>query len=195
MNGPMPIVAVLPVIEAFERLGVRHYVGGSLASSTYGVARTTLDADLVADLAPRHVAPFAEALRADYYVSEAMIADAIARRSSFNVIHLGTAFKVDVFVLKDRAYDRAAFERIRQDSLAAEGVAVEVPFASPEDVILNKLEWYRLGDEVSSRQWGDVLGVLKVQKDSLDRAYLAHWARQLGLTDLLDRAGRELENQ
>jgi len=122
-----------------------------------------------------------------------MILDPIARRSCFNVIHLATMFKVDVFVLKDRPYDRTAFARIRRDTLTPDEPGAEVFLASPEDVVLNKLEWFRLGDAVSERQWRDAVGVLKVQKDRLDRPYLARWASHLGLTDLLEQAWREAE--
>jgi hypothetical protein len=168
-------------------------VGGSLASSLYGVARTTLDADLVADLRLAHVPRLVSALRGAYYVDAGMIADAIARKSCFNVIHLATMFKVDVFVLKDRAYDRTALGRIYPDSLAPEEPGAEVFLAAPEDVVLNKLEWFRLGNEISERQWHDAVGVLKVQKDRLDKRYLAHWAAELGVTDLLQRALQEAE--
>lgn len=108
MQGNDALNAVLPVIEAFQRLGVPYFVGGSLASSAHGVVRATLDADLVADLKPQHVAGMVAALQTDYYISAGMIHDALARRSCFNLIHLATSFKVDVFVLKGRPYDRAA---------------------------------------------------------------------------------------
>ena len=64
-------------------------------------------------------------------------------------------------------------------------------FASPEDTVLAKLEWYRKGGEVSDRQWRDLLGVLKVQGETLDRAYLDHWAGELDVSDLLHRALEE----
>jgi hypothetical protein len=63
--------------------------------------------------------------------------------------------------------------------------------ATAEDVVLGKLEWYRLGNEISERQWRDAIGVLQVQKGTLDREYLEHWARELGLGDLLARALRD----
>lgn len=193
MEPGYAIEALRPVVDWLERQGVRHYVGGSVASSVYGVVRTTLDVDLVADLAQEHVAPLVEALRGDYYVSSGMISDAIRRRSCFNVIHLGTMFKVDVFALKDRPYDRAALGRIREDTLDPDEPGRVYLLASPEDVILNKLEWFRLGDEVSERQWGDAMGVLKVQQGRLDEAYLDRWANELGVADLLERARKAAE--
>lgn len=193
MQSPDTLVAVGPVVDALEDLGVAYYLGGSVVSSTYGLARSTLDVDLVADLAPRHVQPFTDALKSAYYVDAPMISDAIARKSCFNVIHLGTMFKVDVFAVKDRPYDRVALARIRRDTLAVESAAAEFFLAAPEDIVLNKLEWFRLGDEVSQRQWDDVIGVLKVQQARLDDAYLAEWSTKLGIADLLQRARRESE--
>lgn len=187
------IEAMTPVVEALERLGVKYYVGGSIASAVYGVSRATMDVDLVADLADQHVAPLVEALRATYYVDARMISDAIARKSCFNVIYLPTSFKVDVFVVKNRPYDRVVLQRIRPDTLDADRPSAQFFLPSAEDVLLAKLEWFRLGDEVSERQWRDVIGVMKVQQNALDRRYLEKWAAELGVADLLERAWAETE--
>jgi len=184
------LAAVEPVVAQFEKLGVAYYFGGSTVSSIYGVPRSTLDVDIVADLLPKHVPPLVQALQKDYYIAAPMILDAIARRCCFNLIHYATSYKVDVFVAKNRPYDRAVFEHIRKlQSETASGFFV----ASPEDIILAKLEWYRLGDEISERQWRDVIGVMKVQRNALDRRYLECWAGELGVADLLQKAWMEAE--
>jgi len=193
MNQPDALVALRPVAQALEKLGVRYYLGGSIVSSVYGTPRTTLDIDLVADLQQQHVEPLVVALRQDYYVDRAMISDAITRKSCFNVIHLHTMFKVDVFAVRDRRYDRVAAGRIRRDRLEIGSHRDTFPMAAPEDIVLNKLEWFRLGDEVSERQWHDVVGVLRVQKEQLDNDYLDRWGGELGVADLLARARRESE--
>lgn len=192
MPSQEALAATLPVIKTLMRLGVRYYVGGSLASSAHGVPRSTLDADLVADLAPSQVSSFVAELGPDYYLHEPAVRDAVLHKASFNAIHLATSFKIDVFVLKDRSYDRRAIERRRQLPLDPED-PVAVFVASAEDTILAKLEWYRLGDESSERQWNDLVGVMKTQYDALDRAYLEHWASELHVADLLARAWREAE--
>jgi len=185
------ITAVDPVRAALEHLGVRYYIGGSLASSLYGLSRSTMDVDLVADLAAEHARPLAEALRPAYYVSEPAMAEAIASKSCFNVIHLPTSFKVDVFVLKDREYDREAMTRRRADSLDPNRPEQRLFFASPEDVVLAKLEWFRLGSGVSDRQWRDVVEVLRVQGGALDEEYLDRWAPGLGVAELLHKARQD----
>lgn len=182
-----------PVVAEFKRLGIPYYIGGSLAASVYGLSRTTLDVDLVVDMKPVHAALLTEALQGRYYVNQHAILDAIARKCCFNVIYLANSFKVDVFVRKDREYDRQAFRRIRPDSFDAAQKTEKWPFPSPEDVVLAKLEWYRLGDEVSDRQWRDIIEVMMTQHSVLDRSYLAHWAAQLQVADLLARAWKEVE--
>ena len=180
--------ALEPVIEVFDALGIRYQIGGSVASSAYGIARATLDVDLVADLNERQIRPLFNRLRDAYYIDEDRVRDAVARRSSFNIIHLGSMLKVDVFVLKSHPYDQAAFARARREKLGEGALTRQHYLASPEDVILKKLDWYRQGGCISERQWNDALGVLKVQQSSLDMQYLRHWAATLGLTDLLLRA-------
>ena len=184
--------ALAPVADALEDLGVAYRVGGSVASSALGVGRSTFDIDVVADLVGRHVDPLVERLGEAYYADGDMIRDAIRRRSSFNVIHLATMMKVDVFILKDRAFDQAAFARSTASTLDEHQHRI-YPLTTAEDIILHKLEWFRLGDGVSERQWQDVLGVFRIQGSALDRAYLDRWATDLGVADLLARALHEAE--
>ncbi|NQU23602.1 MAG: hypothetical protein HQ567_20155 [Candidatus Nealsonbacteria bacterium] len=185
--------AVAPLVAEFQRLRVEYYLGGSVASSTHGLPRATLDVDLVAGLAAEHVKPLVAALQSSYYIDAGMILDAIAREACFNLIYLKTSFKVDVFVAKTREYDRVALQRKQTKALDLENPGSQFFFASAEDVILSKLEWFRLGDEVSDAQWRDVIGVLKVQEATLDRSYLRKWATELAVADLLDKAWREAE--
>ena len=96
--------------------------------------------------------------------------------------------KVDVFVSKQGPFERALFDRLTPEFLDSGGTSIPHPMPRAEDVILLKLDWYRAGGEVSERQWGDVLGVLRVAAGDLDRVYLSQWATQLGLSTLLDRA-------
>jgi len=157
-----------------------------VASSLNGIPRLTIDVDLVTNLKLEHVRPLVRLLEAEYYIDEDAVRDAVKRRSSFNVIHLGSILKIDVFVAKSRVFDQEEFLRVQLKTL--EGSDRPFYVASPEGTILNKLEWYRMGGEVSDRQWNDILGVLKVQGANLDMAYLQRWAVALKVSDLLERA-------
>lgn len=190
MTQPDILAATVPVIEVLDQLGVPYYLGGSVASSLHGHARATLDVDLVVDLRLVHVSTFVARLREAYYVDEDMVRDAIVRRAMFNLIHTDTMLKVDVYLPGVRPYDEESFRRRRLDTLDAEHPEARCWVATPEDVILHKLLWYRLGNEVSDRQWHDVAGVVDVQAEALDRDYLRRWAVVLGIDDLLDRALR-----
>jgi hypothetical protein len=193
MNKPDILTALIPVVETFEELGVPYYIGGSVASSAYGLPRATVDVDLVTDLRPVHIQPFIEHLQAEYYVDEKRVRDAVQRRVSFNLIHFNTLLKVDVFISKARPYDQEVFRRVLPSKLEEAEDARDFYLASPEDVILAKLEWYRAGGEVSEHQWKDLLGVLKVKGTNLDIDYLKQWSAQLGLSDLLKRALAEAD--
>ena len=185
------LAALSPVARALTFLGVRYYVGGSLASSVRGVPRSSLDVDLAAELLPPHVAPLVAALGREFYVSGDRVREAVESRRSFNAIHLASMMKVDVFVSKQRAYERALFDRLKPEFLDSGGTSVPYPVPRAEDVVLLKLDWFRAGGEVSERQWSDVLGVLKVSGAEIDRAYLDRWAAELGLADLVVRAAGE----
>ena len=182
--------ASLKVIRALEELDVPYLVGGSLASSFHGTPRSTNDADLVADLRRAHVPLLAAALEAEFYLDRGRIRDAVRRRSSFNVIYLETMFKVDIFVLKDDPLAREEMRR-RQRVVVDEESGRAIDVASPEDTVLQKIAWYRLGGSASQRQWDDILGVLKVQRHDLDREYLERWAVHLDVADLLRQAFRD----
>ena len=181
------IEALNEVIECFEAIGIAYYVGGSVASSAYGVARATMDVDLVANIEMSHVDLLMNNLKAHYYISAEMIRDAIRRSDSFNLIHLETMIKIDVFVAKDRPYDLQAMARRRPDTLDEESPRTFY-LSSPEDAVLSKLQWYEMGGKASEQQWRDVLGILKVQSGKLDLEYLRTWAYRLDLSALLNRS-------
>jgi hypothetical protein len=171
--------ALRPVVAELERLGVRYYLGGSVAGSSYGYSRMTQDVDVVAELRMEHVKPLVDALRQEHYVNADTVADAVVGRSCFNLIHNKTFFKIDVFASQNRDYNRAAFQRIIFKPLISEDQTTEFFVASAEDVILSKLEWYRLCNEASDRQWTDIVKILAVQQDRVDREYMRKWAAEL----------------
>lgn len=185
-----PVEVTLKVTEVFEKLSVPYLIGGSLASTLYGMIRTTQDSDIVAEMRREHLQPFVSSLQGEFYMDEEMIADAIEHNSSFNIIHRETMFKVDVFIPRPRPFLQSQLARAQKQTFTFE-TEVSARFASPEDTILSKLEWYRMGGEVSDRQWRDILGVLKTRAGELDLGYLRQWAGELKVNDLLERALKE----
>jgi hypothetical protein len=178
--------ALTPLIEAFERLGITYYIGGSVSSSLHGLARRTQDVDVIADIEPQQVRSLVQALQSDYYVDEQAWKDAVRRGFPYNVLHLGTMLKVDLIPLKRRAFTREEARRAQAHILEAGTRPVRV--ASAEDAILTKLEWFEMGGRSSARQWNDILGIMRQQGTTLDGPYLTRWADVLGVRELLEQA-------
>jgi len=172
------------VVTVLEELQIRYLIGGSLASAIYGEPRATRDADILADIRTEHIEPLCEMLEPQFYIAKEAIESALKHRSSFNVIHLQSVFKVDIFVPKNRQFEEQEFER-RTVHILAHNPEKRAYVASAEDIILAKLEWYRLGNEVSEQQWRDLTGIFKATQARLDLEYLSQTASQLGVLDLL----------
>ena len=185
----------LAVTQVLDTLGVPYCVGGSFSSTVFGEARSTRDVDILAALRLEHINSFTNALDTAFYIQVQDAQEAIARaptlhntpsqRATFNLIHRTSFFKADIFVSSGRAFDSSQFARRVMIEVAPNQ---SLAMSSAEDTVLAKLEWYRIGNEVSERQWRDVLSVLAAQSANLDYAYLREWATTLGVRDLLDRA-------
>ena len=182
------LVSLIPVVETFEQLGIDYYVGGSVASLTHGIYRTTADVDVIADIRIIDVEPFVLYLQDSFYIDADSIKEAIKHRSEFSLLHYKTMFKVDVFIQKNRPFDLAVRSRIEEGTLTDSRDERTFWVESAEDVVLTKLEWYKMGGGVSDRQWNDILGVLKLRGVALELQYLHHWASVLNVADLLERA-------
>ncbi len=188
MTAPAEVIRT--VIGTLDELGIRYHVGGSFASSYYGLSRTTADVDLVIEANPDQLSALADALSGEFYVSREAMTETFADRRSFNAILLKGPFKVDFFLVGTRPFDREEFRRAELRDLGMpDGARLRIKTA--EDLVLRKLEWFRLGGEVSERQWSDVVGVLRAMRGRLDDAHLDHWAEELGLVELLARARAE----
>jgi hypothetical protein len=168
------------LVGALDQSGVPFMVAGSFASTTHGLPRTTQDLDIVIDPPdPSALEALLRALPTDlYYLDVASARDALRHRAMFNVVDLGSGWKIDFILRKNRAFSREEFSR-RQ---AIELLGVPVYVASPEDTIVAKLEWSQMSGG-SERQRRDVAGVLATTGNALDRAYVERWVRDLGLTE------------
>lgn len=188
---PEALQVALRVIEVLEELGAPYHVGGSYASSIHGVPRQTQDIDVVVDLPLVSARSLVSMIKDDFYVDEESVTRAIRDRSSFNVIHFDSGIKVDLFVRGDAPFDLEEFARHRAELVQKEPER-HIYVKTAEDILLRKLLWYQMGGEVSDRQWLDLLGIARTQGDELDRRYVEHWARELGVHPLLDKLLAEL---
>jgi hypothetical protein len=182
--------ALRPVVAFLEASKTRYFVGGSVASSYHGASRSTLDVDLTAQLNAASVPELCLALSDQYYLNEQSIRSAIRRNSCFNLIHLESSFKVDIFVRDTSPYSEISQQRAIVAELG-DNPTLPVRMATIEDIIVIKLDWYRIGGEVSERQWNDMLSVAKLNAKLLDVQYLREWTQKKGLLPLLERLLKE----
>ena len=187
-----PLQITQLIIRELERLSIRYQIGGSLASSLYGIPRATHDVDIVVEITIEHVPQLVKALKQEFYIDANAVLEAVQRRDLFNIIHLETMFKVDIFVMSSDDTSREEMDRRKPYHIP------EVPrqplwLTSAEDIVVRKLHWYKLGNCISERQWKDTLGILQVQKGTLDLTYLEQAARHYGVDDLLQKALHDAE--
>ena len=185
---PEPVAVASLVADYLTRIGVSYVIGGSFASSVHGEPRSTNDIDMVVDLRETDIDPFIDAAGSTCYVSRDAIAEAVSTGGAFNVIHMPSAVKVDIFVAGFDDFDRVRLQRRLSVAFASATDSVTLFVDTAEDTILRKLEWYRRGGETSERQWRDVVGIINTQLPRLDRDHMRDWAVKLGVEDLLTRA-------
>jgi hypothetical protein len=181
-----PLSVALAIGRELDRLGIPYLVGGSVASMLHGEPRTTLDVDFAVHMSTEQARELAAHLSRDFLVQPEALIEAARRESLANVVHKRPFLKIDLHVRPRTGHHAEEMRRAVRMQVGPDAADV-LRVATPEDVVLQKLRWYRLGDEVSERQWRDVVGVLKRQT-ALDRAYLERWSVELGVADLLQRA-------
>ena len=168
------------VVSVIETLGLRYFVTGSTVTIFYGEPRFTNDIDIVIDLPDNRVAEFCRQFPDDdFYVNEPAAHDAVRSKSQFNIIHPTSGLKVDVIVPVSTPFNQSRFSRVRTVHAAAD---FDACFASPEDAIIKKLEYYSEGGP--EKHLRDIAGVLKTSAEEIDTAYIARWAKEMGLDDV-----------
>lgn len=190
MAGARISDAIKPVLAALNDIGIRYFAGGSVASSIHGIARYTQDVDIVADLKPGQIDELVSRLLPDFYADAGQMRDSLHYGRSFNIIHVTSGFKIDVFPFGGNELHEREWARSGVTAWYSEPDSpLEIRVASPEDTILGKLAWYRSGGQTSDRQWSDVLGIATSRP--LDWDYLRTGAREQGVTDLVEKLFEE----
>src|SRR5687768_17145505 len=190
----LPLSVLAQVVIVHEQVGIRDVIVGSFASSMHGMYRATADIDILADIELDQVRPLVEVLQENFYIDEQAVRNAVAQRRSFNAIHFDSVFKVDIFVSKDDAFARAQLDRRQLRRISPESDDA-VFVATAEDTVIAKLLWYQAGEEISTNQWNDVVGILGTSQDGLDFQYLRLWAETLGVAELLQKATDEAQEE
>ena len=183
-----PIAIAIRVGEILDAIGVRHTIGGSIAASFAGEPRSTIDIDFVVALGARHVVPLMAALVPEFYVAEQALHRAVDTLGTANLIHQDSQIKVDLFVAGGTPLDDQQLARRQRVEIRPGQVIYIHP---PEDILLQKLRWYRKGGGVSDRQWRDILAIVRTQGQRLELDYLAANAPALEVDRLLKRALEE----
>jgi len=179
-----PLHVVQKAVKVFDILKINYLIGGSLASSLYGIPRATQDVDIVADITIDNIKMLIEQLENDFYIDPDLGLEAIKNKSSFNIIDKETIYKIDIFVCLNDELSELEMSRRRPFQILENGIS---PFylCSPEDIIAHKLYWYKLGNEISERQWNDALNVLKIQRKTIDLEYLERICQARGVAGYL----------
>lgn len=190
----VPLSVLSHVARALKHLNIPYVLVGSFASSMHGMYRSTADIDILADIKADQVHPLFEVLKEAFYVDEHVMRDAVAQRRSFNAIHFDSVFKVHVFILEDDEFARSQLDRRQLRKISPDSEEA-VFVATAEDTSLAKLRCYQAGDETSTTQWHDVVGILGTSRDNLNLDYLNDWSEKLRLTELFQKALDEVREE
>lgn len=172
--------------DALEAAAIPYMVTGSFVSAVHGVPRATHDIDVViAPTEPQLVALVSQFAQSEYYAEIEDALESFRHGRQFNVIDQNSVWKVDFIFRKDRPFSRTEFERRRIVNI----LGVSVYAATPEDILIAKLEWAKMGE--SERQIRDAAGIIAIQGPALDVEYVEKWIAQLELRDQWQRARSE----
>lgn len=192
MNEPAEIEVIKLFTDILDGLNIPYAIGGSIASSLYGRVRFTQDADITVTSLDEKAEQFYNSARQHFYISKSAMHQAVRGKTSFNVIHTQTAFKIDVFVAQDNEFDKNLIRRAQKIKLS-EDIEKTFSVVTAEDIVLLKLLWYKRTDCSSERQWSDLLGVLTGRRDALDFDYIKLWSKKLQVDALLNKVMKESE--
>jgi len=177
------------LVNAFERLQIRYFITGSIASMFYGEPRFTNDIDVVADIKEEHIPGLLKLFPEDeFYLSGDAIRDAIVNQYQFNIIHPASGLKIDIVISKEDDFNKSRFNRLKRVSPIEE---THANLASPEDVIITKMKYYKEGE--SEKHLRDITSILKISGDNIDRNYIESWVKKFDLLDIWKAILNKLE--
>ena len=149
----------------------------------------TIDIDIVVDLKRDDLERFYSFFKAEeFYLSRVAIEEAIARRSQFNIIHFETGFKIDIMIPKSTEFEVSRMSRTKRLPI---GQGRESVFASPEDVILRKMQYYKEG--LSDKHLRDIAGILRIQKNAINYDYISRWSRILRVPEVWENIQKYIQ--
>lgn len=175
-------------IKLLENLKIPYMIGGSVAAIAYGEPRLTLDMDVIVNLNPQQAKALSKALGTEYYSSLESMQEAISDQSHFNIIQSEVGVKVDFYVLGKDEFSLEEFKRRRREAFDENMTAV---FATPEDIIVKKMEWFKTGE--SQKHLDDIKGILKISGSILDLKYIDKWSLKKGLEDIWQKIKNDLQ--
>ncbi len=162
-----------------QSMSVPYFVTGSVASMRYGENRLTQDIDIVADLKSEQAEAFCEKFpEPEFYCWLPTLKEAIARQRIFNLLEIKTGLKVDLIIVPLTDYNISRFARRR--SLPVRDSQID--YASPEDVIIKKLDYYRKSG--SEKHIRDICSMLKSLKWQLELDYVDRWTHEFKTYDI-----------
>lgn len=168
---------------ALEAVGIPYFVTGSFASSAHGIPRSTNDIDIVVSPTRQQLEQLlAQLSKAEFETELEDPFDAFTRKSLFNIVDAATLWKVDLIFKQPTPFDASRFSRRGVVDIAG----VNLYTASAEDILITKLWWAKLGE--SERQITDAVGIIQVQRDTLDFEYVSRWVAALALEEQLAAA-------
>lgn len=165
------------LIDSLKKIGIEYLLVGATASSIFGEPRFTFDIDVVVNLLPEQVSLLKKAFpEEEFYFDEEAAQEAIRGGHQFNIIHPQSGLKIDLMIKKDDPFDDSRFSRKKIMEIMP---GIEAAFASPEDLIIKKMDYYRRGS--SEKHLRDIAGIIKICDQELDYHYINFWAKNLSL--------------